>query len=83
MTYKNSKKKLGNFMFLSVRCSFLWTEGFSCSLNVRDGGLGISTVTGVNLNFYIKKFQLFSAVIFFNFCSSKSRTQIRTVRYSA
>jgi hypothetical protein len=43
MTHKN-RKKSRIFMFLSTGCSLLRAEGFSCSLGVLYGGLGISTV---------------------------------------
>ncbi len=35
-------KKLKNFIFWSAGCSFLRADGFSCSLDVLYGGLGIS-----------------------------------------
>ncbi len=61
MTQKN-RKKSRIFMFLSTRCSLLRTEGFSCSLGVLNGGLGIS-----KLQFLIKKIEIkFPAI---NFCS--------------
>jgi hypothetical protein len=41
MTQKNIKQLL-NFIFLSAGCSLLRVEGFSCSLEVLYGGLGIS-----------------------------------------
>jgi hypothetical protein len=41
MTHKN-RKKSRIFMFLSTGCSLLRAEGFSCSLGVLYGGLGIS-----------------------------------------
>jgi hypothetical protein len=41
MTHKN-RKKSSIFMFLSTGCSLLRAEGFSCSLGVLYGGLGIS-----------------------------------------
>jgi hypothetical protein len=39
MSHKNRKKK--NFMFLSAGRFLLMAEGFSCSLDVLYGGLGI------------------------------------------
>ncbi len=45
------KKKISRiFMFLSTGCTLLMAEGFSCSLGVLYGGLGISI-----LQFLIKK----------------------------
>ncbi len=41
MTHKN-RKKSRIFMILSTGCSLLRAEGFSCSLGVLYGGLGIS-----------------------------------------
>jgi hypothetical protein len=52
MTYKN-RKKSRIFMFLSTVCSLLRAEGFSCSLGVLYGGLGIS-----KLQFLIKKIEI-------------------------
>jgi hypothetical protein len=54
MTHKN-KTKLINFIFISAGCSLLRAEGFSCSLEVLYGDLGISKLQR-------KKF---SAVLFF------------------
>jgi hypothetical protein len=65
MTHKN-RKKSNIFMFLSTGCSLLRADGFSCSLGVLYGGLGISL-----LQFLIKKIEIkFPAMIFFNFRSS-------------
>jgi hypothetical protein len=65
MTHKN-RKKYRNFMFWSAGCSLLRAEGFSCSLGVLYGGLGIS-----KLEFLIKKIKIkFPSVYFFNFSSS-------------
>jgi hypothetical protein len=62
MTHKNIKKSR-IFMFLSTGCSLLWAEGFSCSLGVLYGGLGIS-----KLQFLIKKIEIkFPAINFFQF----------------
>ncbi len=62
MTHKN-RKKSGIFMFLITRCSLLRAEGFSCSLGVLYGGLGIS-----KLQFLIKKIGIkFPAIHFFQF----------------
>jgi hypothetical protein len=63
MTHKN-RKKSRIFMFLkNTGCSLLRAEGFSCSLGVLYGGLGIST-----LQFLIKKIEIkFPAIIFFQF----------------
>jgi hypothetical protein len=52
MTHKNIKKSR-IFMLLSTGCSLLRAEGFSCSLGVLYGGLGIS-----KLQFLIKKIEL-------------------------
>ncbi len=52
MTHKN-RKKSRIFMFLSTGCSLLRAEGFSCSLGVLYGGLGIS-----KLQFLIKKIEI-------------------------
>jgi hypothetical protein len=49
-------------MFLSTGCSLLRAEGFSCSLGVLYGGLGIS-----KLQFFIKKIESkFPAINFFS-----------------
>ncbi len=60
------RKKLRNFLVWSAGCSLLRSEGFSCSLDVLYGGLGISI-----LQFVIKKYQIFSAVNFSQFLTSK------------
>ena len=52
MTHKN-RKKSRIFMFFSTGCSLLRAEGFSCSLGVLYGGLGIS-----KLQFLIKKIKI-------------------------
>jgi hypothetical protein len=63
MTHKN-RKKSRIFMVLSTGC--LRAEGFSCSLGVLYGGLGIS-----KLQILIKKIEIkFPAMNFFNFRSS-------------
>ncbi len=49
------KVRYGNFMFLSAGCSLWRAEGFSCSLDVLYGGLGIS-----KLQFFIKRYPIFS-----------------------
>jgi hypothetical protein len=50
-------------MFLSTECSLLRDEGFSCSLGILYGGLGIS-----KLQFLIKKIEIkFPAKNFFQF----------------
>jgi hypothetical protein len=60
MTDKNVKK-FGIFMFFSTGCSLLRAEGFSCSLVVLYGGLGIS-----KLQFLIKKIEIkFQTINFF------------------
>jgi hypothetical protein len=65
MTHKN-RKKSRIFMFLITGCSLLRAEGFSCSLGVLHGGLGIS-----KLQILIKKIEIkFPAIIFSNFRSS-------------
>ncbi len=57
-----------NFIFWSAGCSLLRAEGFSCSLDVLYGGLGIS-----KLQFFIKKNKnLFKAVNFFKFLIMKT-----------
>jgi len=62
MTHKN-RKKSRIFMFLSTGCSLLRAEGFSCSLGVLYGGLGIS-----KLQFFFKKIEIkFPAINFFQF----------------
>ncbi len=54
-------------MFLSTGCSLLRAEGFSCSLGVLYGGLGIS-----KFQFLIKKIEIKfpTKIFFFNFRSS-------------
>jgi hypothetical protein len=52
MAHKNEEKSR-IFMFLSTGCSLLRGEGFSCSLGVLYGGLGIS-----KLQFFIKKIEI-------------------------
>jgi hypothetical protein len=60
MTQK-SRKQILKFMFLRVGWPFLRAEGFFCNLDDLYGGLGIG-----KLSFLIKKkFNFFSAVIFF------------------
>jgi hypothetical protein len=60
MTHK-TRKKSRIFMFLSTGCSLLRAEGFSCSLGVLYGGLGIS-----KLHILIKKIEIkFPAINFF------------------
>jgi hypothetical protein len=62
MAPKN-RKKARIVMFLSTGCSLLRAEGFSCSLGVLYGGLGIS-----KLQFLIKKIKIkFLVVGFFQF----------------
>ncbi len=59
MAHKNRKKFI-NFLFLSAGYFLFRAEGFSCSLDIRYGGLGIS-----KLQFLIKKgFKKISAVFF-------------------
>jgi hypothetical protein len=61
MTHKN-RKKSRIFMFLGSECCLLGAEGFSCSLGVFYGGLGIS-----KLQFLIKKIEIkFPTKIFFS-----------------
>jgi hypothetical protein len=68
MTYKK-RKKSRIFMFLSPGCSLLRAEGFSCSLGVLYGGLGIS-----KLQFLIKKIEIkFPAINFFQLSGSGNR----------
>jgi hypothetical protein len=58
-----NRKKSRIFMFLNTGCSFLRAEGFSCSLGVLYGGLGIN-----KLQFLIKKIEIkFPAINFFQF----------------
>ncbi len=72
MTHKN-RKKSRIFMFLSTGCSLLRAEGFSCSLGVLNGGLGIS-----KLQFLIKKIEIkFPAIHFFQFKDIKPWIRIR------
>jgi hypothetical protein len=61
-------------MFLSSGCSLLRAEGFSCSLGVHYGGLGIS-----ELQFWSKIIIFFSCIFPLNFWSSKPwiRNRIR------
>jgi hypothetical protein len=62
MTHKN-RKMSRIFMFLSTGCSLLRAEGFSCSLGVLYGGLGIS-----KLQILIKLIEnKFPYIIFFQF----------------
>ncbi len=57
---KKERKKLKiNVMFWSAGCSFWRAEGFSCSLNVLYGGLGIS-----ELQILIKKIEIFFVYFF-------------------
>jgi hypothetical protein len=57
-------------MFLSTGCSLLRAEGFSCSLGILYGGLGIS-----KLQFLIKKMEIkFPAINFFQYRSSNPRS---------
>jgi hypothetical protein len=69
-------------MFSSARCSFLRAEGFSCSLDVFYGGLGIS-----KSQFLIKKISdYFSALNFFQLVIKILDTDwiwIRIGRYSS
>ncbi len=58
MTHKN-RKKSRIFMFLSTGRSLLRAEGFTCSLGVLYGGLGIS-----KLQFLIKKIEIKFPAIF-------------------
>jgi hypothetical protein len=62
MTQKNRKKDR-IFICLSPGCSLVRAEGFSCSLGVLYGGLGIG-----KLQFLIKKIKVkFLVVSFFQF----------------
>ncbi len=61
MTHKN-RKKSRIYMFLRAGCSLLSAEGFTCSLGVLYGGLGIS-----ELQFLIKKIEIkIPAINFFS-----------------
>ncbi len=72
MTHKN-RKKSRFFMFLSTGCSLLRAEGFSCSMGILYGGLGIS-----KLKFLIKKTEIkFPAIHFFQFYVIKPWIRIR------
>jgi hypothetical protein len=51
--YPKNRKKSRIFMFLSTGCSLLRAEGFSCSLGVLYGGLGISKLQSL-----IKKIEI-------------------------
>ncbi len=67
MTHKNRKKSRIS-MFLSPGCSLLRAEGFSCSLGVLYGGLGIS-----KLQYLIKKIEIkFPAINFFSILSHQT-----------
>jgi hypothetical protein len=46
------KKKLRKILFLSAGCSLLRAEGFSCSLDVLYGGLGISKLQFLTKNIF-------------------------------
>ena len=60
MIHKN-RKKSRIFKFLSTGCSLLRAGGFSCSLGILSGGLGIN-----KLQFLIKKIEIkLTAIIFF------------------
>ncbi len=68
-----NRKKSRIFIFLSTGCSLLRAEGFSCSLGVLYGGLGIS-----KLQFLIKKIGItFPAINFFQFQVIKPWIRIR------
>jgi hypothetical protein len=72
MTHKN-RKKSRIFMFLSTGCSLLRAEGFSCSLGILYGGLGIS-----KLQFLVTKIEIkFQAIKFFQFWVIKPCIRIR------
>ncbi len=69
-----NRKKFINFLFWSSGCSLLRAEGFSCSLDVLLGGLGISNCN-FNLKRFKKNFQLYSIFVF-NFWSSKPGSRL-------
>jgi hypothetical protein len=46
-------------MFYSAECSLFRAEGFSCSLDVLYGGIGISQLQYLTIKIYLKKFQLY------------------------
>ncbi len=72
MTHKY-RKKSRIFMFLSTGCFLLRAEGFSCSLGVLYGCLGIC-----KLKFLIKKIEIkFPAINFFQFQVIKPWIRIR------
>jgi hypothetical protein len=79
MAHKNWKK-LRNFMFWSAECYLLRAEGFSCSLSVLYGGLGISKP-----QFLIKKQStIFRCKFFYSFWSLnpwiRNRNRIRKLQ---
>ncbi len=69
ITYKYRKKLIIIFMFWSAGCSFLRAEGFSCSLCVLYGGLGI---TKLQLLYLSKKYQIFFSCKIFQFLVIKT-----------
>jgi hypothetical protein len=72
MTPKNRKKDR-IFIFSSAGCSLLMAEGFSCSLGILYGGLGIS-----KLQFLIKTIKIeFLVVNVFQFWIIKPWIRIR------
>ncbi len=64
-----NRKQFINLIFLSAGCSFLRAEGFSCSLDVLCGGIGIRKLQFLILKNTVK--EKISAKYFFQFCSSK------------
>jgi hypothetical protein len=79
MTHKN-RKKVRNLMFRSDGCSLLRAEGFTCSLGVLYGGIGIQ----VNCNFLFLKSQIFVAGHFFPFFGHRNPgSELDPDRYSA
>jgi hypothetical protein len=68
ITHKN-RKKLTNLIFLSAGCSLLRAEGFSSSLDVLYGGLGIG-----KLQFLISKRKKVLSALNFQFLVIESKT---------
>ena len=65
--YHKNRKKWRNFMFWSAGCSLLRVDGFSCSLDVLYGGLGI-----IKLLCFIKKYKFSFSCTFFTVFGHKN-----------